>query len=130
MKLVAKMLPAMILTGAIATSFPCALHADDANPAISMKPIEGILFNVGTKHGVGYFYAEEKHCKLVLTVTDEPDSDAVQTFAAVRHEANVQAGSPTRYDLSEGKFLEFTCAADAQTMTMKQVERVANGAVK
>jgi hypothetical protein len=128
MNLVAKMLPAVMLTGAILTSFP--VHAEDANPAKSMKSIEGILFNVGAKHGVGYFYAKDKHCKLVLTVTDEPVSDAVQTFSAVRHEADVQAGSSTRYDLSEGKFLEFTCAADTQTMTMKQVERVANGAVK
>ena len=130
MNLVAKMLPVLMLTGAMVTGISGALHAEDVKPARSIKPLEGVLFNVGTKHGVGYFYTEAKHCKLVITAADEPVPDTVQTFTAVRYEASVQAGSPTRYDLSEGKFLEFTCSLDAQGMTMKEVERVANGAVK
>ena len=128
MNLAAKIFAAVMLNSAIAAGMPGVLLADDASPAISMKPIEGILFNAGTKRGVGYFYTEQNHCKLVLTVT-ESVSDP-HTFTAVRREADVLAGSPARYDLSEGKLLEFTCAADAKTMTMKQIERFADGAAK
>jgi hypothetical protein len=130
MNLVAKMLPILMLTGAMLTGVSGALHAEDVKPARPMKPLEGVLFNVGAKRGVVYFYAEAKRCKLILTVTDEPVTDVVQIFTAVRHEADVEAGSPTRYDLSEGKFIEFACSLDARAMTMKEVERIANGAVK
>ena len=95
-----------------------------------MNPLQGILFDAGAKHGVGYFYNEADRCKLVLTLADDSNTEGDQSFTAIRHEATVFAGNSTRYNSTEGKSLEFTCAADAQKMTVRQVERVAAGAGK
>ena len=120
----------VLLVSSICPVATGSLLADDLSAGRAFKPLEGVFFNAGAKHAVGYFDSEAKSCKLVLTIADEPSGDADQTFTVARHEAHVQAGRLTRYNLSDGKIFEFTCAADAQTMTMKQIERIATGAVK
>ena len=127
MNLASKIFSAALLQGVI---FAGALHAEDINAVQSMKPLQGIVFNAGTRHGVGYFYSEANRCKLVLTLADEPNTDDDQSFTAIRHEATVSVGSSTRYNSTEGQALEFTCEANAQKMTLRQVERVVAGATK
>ena len=126
MNLASKIFSAALLQGVI---FAGALHAEDINAVQSMKPLQGMVFNAGTKHGVGYFYSEANRCKLVLTLADEPNNDD-QSFTAIRHEATVSVGSSTRYNSTEGQALEFTCGATAQKMTLRQVERVVAGVTK
>jgi hypothetical protein len=119
-----------VLTGAIIASVAGSPRAESAIGGKSMKPFEGVLIHAGTKHAVGYFYNEAKQCKLVLTVADEPSTDADQSFTAIRHEAAVPAGNATRYNLVQGRTLEFACHADALGMTMKEIESVVAGAAK
>jgi hypothetical protein len=127
MILTSKILSTALLAGIAVTS---ALRAEEINTVQLMKPLQGIFFEAGAKHGVGYFYSDANHCKLVLTLADDPNIEGDQSFTAIRHEATVSAGDLTRYNSSEGKSLEFTCATDAQKMTVRQVERVVAGAGK
>lgn len=106
------------------TTFSAALHADDAVAVKTVKPHAAMIFNVGAKHGVGYFTSAEKQCRLVLTVADEPDWAGIQTFTATRLEADIPDGAATRYNSTDGKALEFTCHADAREMSFREVERV------
>jgi hypothetical protein len=130
MNRVNKIIATVLLVSSISPVSTGSLLAEDLSVGRAFKPLQGVLFDAGAKHAVGYFSSEAKSCKLVLTIADEPTADAAQTFTVVRHEAQVQAGRPARYNLSDGKIFEFTCAADAQTMTMKQIERIATGAEK
>jgi hypothetical protein len=125
MNLTSKILSVALLAGIASAS---ALRAEEINTVQSMKPLQGILIEVGAKHGVGYFYSEANHCKLVLTLADDPNTEDDLSFTAIRHEATVFAGNSTRYNSPDGKSLEFTCATDAQKMTVRQVERVVAGA--
>jgi hypothetical protein len=72
---------------AIWTRASGALQAENATAVKSMKPLEGVFIEAGTRRAVGYLYNEARHCKLVLTVADAPISDEVQTFTAIRYEA-------------------------------------------
>ena len=89
-----------------------------------MKPIQGITFDAGRKHGVGYFYAEAGRCQLVLTLADQPTWDDRNSFTVVRHESGVPAGQFTRYT-SDGHSFEFGCETNAQTMTFRALSAVA-----
>lgn len=130
MSFVSKVLTAVLLTSVIGISPSGLVHAEDANAVKSVKPLEGIFFDFGTKHGVGYFYNEAKDCKIVITLADTPNLDDDQSFTATRHEASVPAGGSGRYNATEGKAIEFTCNADAQAMTLRQVERLVSEAAK
>jgi hypothetical protein len=90
----------------------------------TIKPLQGASFHVGTKHAVAYYVAENSHCKLVLTLAEEPKGDDA-TFESTRFEAALAAGKSTRYPLVEGTSLEFACEAEAQAMTIKSLEAVA-----
>ena len=121
MNFATKILSAAIVAGVLMTS---AAKADDINGVKSVKPLEGVFFDVGTKHAVGYFYNEGHTCKLVLTLADAPSFDTIQTFTATREEASISAGDAARFNLSKDKAFEFTCAAEALAMKIKEIEHV------
>jgi hypothetical protein len=127
MKLISKTFAVALLAGAICGSATEALMAEDANGARLMKPLQGVFLNAGQKRAVGYFYDQENRCKLVVTVAEPPSSDDSEMSAVLRREASIKAGGLARFDVSEGQTFEFTCAADAQSMTMKAGERIAAG---
>jgi hypothetical protein len=99
-------------------------QAGEISAIQEIKPIQGISFNAGNKHGVGYFYAEAGRCKLVLTLAEEPIWDDQQGFSVERHESSVPASGFTRYT-SEGHSFEFGCQAGARAMTFKSLSKVA-----
>jgi hypothetical protein len=71
-----------------------------------MKPIQGIVFGVGPKRGVGYFYNKNSNCKLVLTLAEEPRSDDPQSFTAIRHEVAVPVNSLLKDEISRAQRLQ------------------------
>jgi len=103
------------------------LQAAENTPILTMKPLQGISFDVGTKRAVSYFLREDGICKLVLTLADAPAWDDSSRFNTTRFEAAVGPGNATRYDSSEGKSLDFACLADAQAMSIRPVDEVAVG---
>jgi hypothetical protein len=91
----------------------------------TMKPMQGASFHSGTKHAVAYYVADNSHCKLVLTLAEEPKGVAT-TFESTRFEAALAAGKSTRYPLVEGTSLEFACEAGAQAMKVHRLESLAD----
>lgn len=94
----------------------CAQAADGAE---TMRPLQGVSFHAGTKHAVGYFLNDNSTCKLVLTLADEAN------FAPTRFEAAIETGRSTRYQLAEGKSLEFGCQTGGQEITVTSLETTA-----
>ena len=114
---------AIALSGIIFAGHASASLAGETNKTI--KPLQGLSFDAGQKHGIGYFLSNANTCKLVLTLADSATQDDQQGFTAARYEAAVPAGQNTRYT-SEGHTFEFGCQANAQAMTFKPLSTVAS----
>ena len=67
----------------------------------------------------GDFLKDNSTCKLVLTAADDAN------YAPSRFEATIETGSSTRYQLADGKSLEFACQADAQELAVTSFEKAA-----
>ena len=99
----------------------------DSSPALTMKPRHGISFDVGLKRAVSYFLSESGICNLTLMIAEAMNGDEVPGGTAARFRVAVGAGKSTRLDTTEGKSLDFACAANARAMSVKVVDRVAVG---
>jgi hypothetical protein len=122
---VCKLVVATAFAGVLAAAELGTLKAADSSPILTMKPLQGISFDVGTKRAVSYFLREDGMCKLVLTLAEAPIWDEPSRFAATRFEAAIDAGKATRYDSPEGKSLDFACLAGAQSMSVEALDEVA-----
>jgi hypothetical protein len=100
--------------------------ATQAADELTMKPLQGISFDFESKHAVSYFLRDDGTCKLVLTLAGEPDLGEVPSFTATRFEAAIGAGKTARFEVSQGKSLEFACHAGAQVMSVRGLEQVAS----
>jgi hypothetical protein len=84
-----------------------------------IKPMQGVSFHAGTKHGVAYFVNDKRTCQLVLTLVDDASS------VPSRFEATIEPGKSTQYPFTVAKSLEFACQADGRTMDVKALETTA-----
>lgn len=123
MNFVQKILVASALAGGLSAGN--GLQAADLSSGLTLKPLHGISFDLGTRRAVGYFLNDDGQCKLVLTLAEAPDRSDVSRFAATRFEAAIRPGKATRYDSTEGGAIEFACQTNAQAMSVKAVKQVA-----
>jgi hypothetical protein len=100
-------------------------QAADLSSGLTMKPLQGVSFDIGTKRAVSYFLRNDGQCKLVLTLAEAPDWSDVSKFSATRFEAAVNPGKATRYNSTEGVAIDFACQADAQAMSIRAAQQVA-----
>ncbi len=120
---------ATALAGVLASAHAGSVYAADAS-VLTMKPMQGISFDVGAERAVSYFLTENGRCKLVVTRAEEPNWDEGGTFRTTRFEAAVAAGKVTQYEPGNGKVFEFACLEEAQAMTLKSVDLIAAGAAQ
>jgi len=98
----------------------------DSSDALTMKPVHGISFDVGSKRAVSYFQNDRGLCNLTLMVAEAMNGDEVPSDTAARFEIAIDAGKTTRLDTAEGKSLDFACTANAQAMSVKVVDQIAD----
>jgi hypothetical protein len=125
-----EILIASALAATLAVDAARPLEAAELSSALTMKPLHGLSFDIGSRHAVGYFEAESGQCKLVLTLAEAPDWNDVPSLAATRFEAAIPGGKATRFNASEGKALEFGCNAGASAMSVTGIEEVAVNALR
>lgn len=125
-----KIIATAALTGFLFANNSGALQAADISSGLTMKPLHGISFDVGTMRAVSYFLSDNGRCRLVLTLAEEPNWDDLSRFVATRFEAAISGGKASRFHPAEGKTLEFECQADAQSMNVKAVDQFAAGAAR
>src|SRR3990172_11688765 len=98
-----------------------------SSDALTMKPVHGISFDVGSKRAVSYFQNDRGLCNLTLMIAEAMNGDEVPSGTAARFRVAVGAGKSTRLDTTEGKSLDFACSANARAMSVNVVDRVAAG---
>src|SRR6202040_4079030 len=98
-------------------SLGMAQAADPASP-LTMKPLQGVSFDIGTKRAVSYFLSDGDTCKLTLMLAEVVYGDEVNGLAVTRMMVAVEADKTVQLDTAEGKSLEFKCQAGAQVMSI------------
>jgi hypothetical protein len=106
----------IFIAAAVSIILSFAAQAEDVQ---TMKPMQGVSFHAGTTHASGYFLKGNNACQLVVTAADEV------AYAPSRFETAIETGRSTRYQLAEGKTLEFACRADAQELAVTSLETTA-----
>jgi hypothetical protein len=91
---------------------------DPASP-LTMKPLQGVSFDIGTKRAVSYFLSDANACKLTLALAEIGQDDEVNGLTATRMTIAVESGKAAHLDTAEGKSLEFKCQAGAHAMSVE-----------
>jgi hypothetical protein len=124
MKLAKNLTVATALVGVLAVASLGTLQAETSPRQMTMKPMHGISFDVGTKRAVSYFLREDGLCKVTLLVAEALVGDEVPTAPATRFEVAINPGKTGRINTAEGTTFEFTCDAGAQSMSFRAVDQV------
>jgi hypothetical protein len=95
-----------------------------ADTAIAVAPLKVINMDVGSKHAVGYYLADNGSCDLTVLLTDISHEDGA-TSNASRISVDVAAGTTAKVDTIDGTTMAFTCAAGATKMSVRTFTRVA-----
>ena len=114
---------AIAFAGISAMAGPSTTRADPASP-LTMKPLQGVSFDIGTKRAVSYFLSDGDTCKLTLMLAEVVYGDEVNGLAVTRMTVAVEADKAVHLD-TEGKSLEFKCQAGAQVMSIEVLKRAA-----
>ena len=120
-----QIISAIALSSIFFAGHAAASLAGGMNESHTFKRFEGLRFEAGQKHGVGYFYDDAGTCKLVLTLADASDADDAAGLTVTRLERTVSVGQITSYS-DEGHTVEFGCQANAEAMTFKSPSTVAS----
>ena len=102
-----------------------ARAADPALPQ-TIKPMQAVIFDIGTKRAVSFFLIDDDACKLNLTLAELVHDDEVNGLTAARIIVPVEVGKIVHFDTVEGKSIEFKCLAGAQAMSIEVLNRIAS----
>jgi hypothetical protein len=61
---------AMAFAGISAMAGPAMTRATDSASPLTMKPLQGVSFDIGTKRAVSYFLSDGDTCKLTLMLAE------------------------------------------------------------
>jgi hypothetical protein len=116
---------ALVLGGALSVAASAHLRAEPWSQ-LTVRPLHAVSLDAGTKHVVSYFANGEGACRLTLLVVDSPSSEeATPATPATRFITSIDAGKTAHLDTAVSKSLRFDCAADAQTMKLTVLDRIA-----
>ena len=116
---------AIAFAGISTTAGPGITRAKDLTSPLTMKPLQGVSFDIGTKRAVIYFLSDGNSCKLTLMLAEVVHGDEVNGLTATRVTVAIEAGKAAHLDTVEGKSLEFKYQAGAQTMSIEVLHRAA-----
>jgi len=74
---------AIAFTGVSAMAGYAMTRAADPASPLTMKPLQGVSFDIGTKRAVSYFLSDNDACKLTLTLAEVVQDDEVNGLTAV-----------------------------------------------
>ena len=116
---------AATLAFAALTAAPGAVPARaDGLKDVTVAPLKVINMDVGSKHAIGYYLAENGGCNLTVLLTDfSYDGDAVPSASRVN--VNVAAGTSAKVDTIDGTTMAFACSVGASNMTVRTFSRIA-----
>ena len=116
---------AIAFAGISAMAGPAMTRATDSALPLTMKPLQGVSFDIGTKRAVSYFLSDGDTCKLTLMLAEVAHDGEVNGPTAARLTIAVEVGKTAHLDAAAGKSLDFKCQAGAQAMSIEVLNRAA-----
>jgi hypothetical protein len=110
---------AFAIASILATALPGLTRAIEPASRVTMKPLQGVSFDIGTNRAVSYFLNDGGGCKLTLTLAEIAHDDEVNGLTATRITVAVESGKAAHLDTAEGKSVEFKCQAGAHVMSIE-----------
>jgi hypothetical protein len=98
-----------------------SMGADPGLP-LTIRPLQGVSFDIGTKRAVSYFLSDDHACKLTLMLAELVNDDEANGLAATRVTVAVEVDKAAHLDTAEGKSLEFKCQPGGQEMSIDVIE--------
>jgi hypothetical protein len=109
---------AIAFAGISAMAGPGMTRAIDPASPLTVKPLQGVSFDIGTKRAVSYFLSGDNACKLTLMLAEVAQGDEVNGLITTRMMVAVESGKAVHLDAADGKSLEFKCQAGAHLMSI------------
>ena len=110
-------LQAIVMSGA-------AFGAEPQGKRVVMQA-HGAAMDVGSKHIVSYFTADNGVCNVTMLIGNKANGDGEGSSIGTRVKFAVPAGMSARTDTAEGKSLEIACTSGASTMSIRPVDLLA-----
>jgi len=115
-------LHAIAFAGISVVAGPSLARAADPGP-LTIRPLQGASFDIGTKRAVSYFLSDDDACKLTLMLAElVNDDDEAAGLAGARMTVAVEVGKAAHLDTAEGKSVEFKCQPGGQEMSIEIIE--------
>jgi hypothetical protein len=112
-----------------ATSAALALsgvvEAAERDTTLRALPMHAISFDIGSKHALSYFLANNGSCELTVWLTDTSPDDEGAPGAPTRMLISVTPGKTMQVGSPEGMAAEFVCAANAESISVSRLTEVA-----
>jgi hypothetical protein len=102
---------------------PGMTWAAGAASTLTIKPLQGASFDIGSKRAVSYFLSDEDACKFTLTLAEIVRDDEVNGLTATRMTVAIESGKAAHFDTAEGKSLEFRCQSGARAMSIEALTK-------
>jgi hypothetical protein len=115
----------MAFVGVSATASLGMARAGDPASPLTMKPLQAVSFDIGTKRAVSYFLSDGNSCKLTLMLAEVVHGDEVNGRTTTRVTVAIEAGKAAHLDTVEGKTLEFKCLGGAHVMSVEASNQAA-----
>lgn len=87
------------------------------------KPIQAITYEFGSKLTTGYFVAQGGTCIVTLMIIERSDPEEPLGLSPMRVRLALTQGQVAGFDSEEGRSLNFTCEAGAETLLVDFGER-------
>lgn len=108
----------MVVT--LLASVPAAMSGSPSSPEnrIQYKPVQSISYEFGSKSMSGYFVQDASACLVTLMISEKGDPETSLPMSPTRVRLALNPGQIAGVDSEEGRSLNFTCGADAATLTV------------
>jgi hypothetical protein len=90
----------------------------DPASLLTLKHLQGVSFDIGTKRAVSYFLSDGKACNLTVMLAERAQDEEVNGLIATRMIVAVESGKAAHIDTADGQSLEFKCQAEAHAMSI------------
>ena len=91
----------------------------------TLRPLDGVSLDVGSKRVVGFYVASAHACSLTLMMGELLVEDQEPAGSAARLQQTLAPNTLARLDTTDGESLEFACQPGAATMTVRLLKQVA-----
>jgi hypothetical protein len=111
-----------VLAAGVVSAEPM-FHAQPGSAVEVMTPGRGISLDIGGKHAIGYFVANNKACHLTVVVADAFGDQASLDSPGTRFVTPVVQGKIFKVDAGAGQSAEFFCGHGASRMIARVYDR-------